>query len=259
MVYWLLDRPLAGCLVTEQGGLTKIIQTDDTQEQIIPHILVALAGMKMGSDQEAVFELEDHIDNPARFHAKTDSRIVADAMRAFKRSQRRPLFRQFCVVLSRVRTRFRKAYAEIRRRLAAPPHQLFFAELNQLFRKWDLEYGFDRRPKSDYGMRMFRRIAHQPLPKGQWLDWDTQALSEWRYRPASLKDIVRLIFQEESRHLVPASRWTWNPVWRLWRSCPRTCWRRGWRESRRKRRIAQTDRVLHGHYPTQDLFKSRSE
>ena len=40
-------------------------------------------------------------------------------------------------------------------------------------------------------------------PKGQLLDWDNQALSEWRYRPASLKDIVRLIFQEESRNLAP--------------------------------------------------------
>ena len=94
LVYWLLDRPLAGCLVTEQGGLTKIIQTDDTQEQIIPHILVALAGMKMGNDQEAIFELEDHIDNPARFHAKTDSRIVADAMQVFEQSQRQSLFRR---------------------------------------------------------------------------------------------------------------------------------------------------------------------
>ena len=204
LLYWLLDRPLAGCVVTDKAGLTKIIQTDDTQEQIIPHILVALAGMKMGNDQEAIFELEDHIDNPAHFHAATDSRIVADAMQVFEQSQRQSLFLQCRTILSRVRTHFRKVYAEICNRLATPPHQLFFAELNQLFRQWDLEYGFDKRPKSDYVMRMFHRLTSQPLPKkGQWLDWDNQVLLEWQYRPMSLKDIVRLIFQEESRHLAP--------------------------------------------------------
>ena len=35
------------------------------------------------------------------------------------------------------------------------------------------------------------------------MDWDNQALTEWRYRPANLKDIVLLIFQEEKRHIAP--------------------------------------------------------
>ncbi len=192
LLYWLLDRPLAGCIVTDKAGLTHAIRTEDTQEQIIPHILVALAGMSMASEFEVIDELEEHLHEPGYFHDKTDSRIVAEAMQTFDPAHRLPLLFQFRLLLSRLRRRFGKVYAEIRQLLSQPPHQLFFIELNQLFQKWDLANGFDRRPKSDLVMRMFRRIAHQPLPKGQWLDWGNDVLAEWEYKPTSLKETVLL-------------------------------------------------------------------
>ncbi len=206
LLYWLLDRPLAGCIVTDKAGLTHAIRTDDTQEQIIPHILVALSGMVMSSEFEVIDELEEHLHEPRYFHDNTDSRIVAEAMQTFDPAHRLPLLFQFRLLLSRLKGRFAKGYAEIRRLLTQPPYQLFFIELNQLFQKWDLANGFDKRPKSDVVMRMFRRIARQPLPKGQWLDWGNDVLSEWKYKPTSLKETVMLIVREQMQDATPDHR-----------------------------------------------------
>lgn len=61
-------------------------------------------------------------------------------------------------------------------------------------------------PKSDLVMRMYRRIARQPLPKGQWLDWGNDVLSEWQYKPTSLKETVMLTVREQMQDVTPDHR-----------------------------------------------------
>ncbi len=118
LLYWLLDRPLAGCVVTDKVGLTHPIRTDDTQELIMPHILVALAGMVMASEPEVIDELEGHLHEPGYFHENTDVRIVAEAMQSFDPAQRLPLLLQFRLLLSRLKT------CRLSRPVGAPPRRV---------------------------------------------------------------------------------------------------------------------------------------
>jgi hypothetical protein len=53
---------------------------------------------------------------------------------------------------------------------------------------------------------MFRRIARQPLPKGQWLDWGNDVLSEWQYKPTSLKETVLLTVRYQMQDANPDHR-----------------------------------------------------
>ena len=48
-------------------------------------------------------------------------------------------------------------------------HLLDFRQTFEMFGKWNLEYGFDKRPKSDVVMRTLARAFNNKISKCRWI------------------------------------------------------------------------------------------
>ncbi len=59
-----------------------------------------------------------------------------------------------------------------------------------MFGKWDVEYGFDKRPKSDVVMRTLAREFDWKMPKCRWLGWDLKPLEKWEYKRLTLTELA---------------------------------------------------------------------
>ena len=67
--------------------------------------------------------------------------------------------------LRRFRERFRHPYKELVERLLKEPHAINVEEAYNLFGRWDKEFGFDKRPKSDFVTRALLREFKWKPPK----------------------------------------------------------------------------------------------
>jgi hypothetical protein len=59
-----------------------------------------------------------------------------------------------------------------------------------MFGRWDLEYEFDKRPKSNAVMRTLAREFKCKMPKCRWLGWDMKPLKKWEYKPLTLMELA---------------------------------------------------------------------
>lgn len=113
-----------------------------------------------------------------------------------------PLFVLFCIrhTLTRLHQRFSKAFVEIVQKLTPEPHGLDFVQLHEMFRRWDVQCGFDKRPKSDLVMRLYIRTGNMMPPKCKWLGWTGEPLSDWHYAPPSTKEVLLMDAREQAAH-----------------------------------------------------------
>ena len=194
LMLWLLDCHLLGSHVSEQEGVTiSSISSNGTASLRIPSLplLHVLAGMAMDRDNEVIDDLRQHIDSPEYFQQDTDARKVATMIRAFDGSHISALHHHL-LVLSRFRNRFRRPYRELLTLLLETPHTIGVVQAYGLFNRWDVEFGFDRRPKSDYVIRALMWEYGQKPPKCKWLGWDMKPLDEWTYKQPPLNELVEL-------------------------------------------------------------------
>ena len=136
------------------------------------------------------------IDTRDYFAPESDSNIIAQLVRCFKNHPISVLI-QHEVVLSRFRMRFRKAYNELLDNLLqSDGHLLDFRQTYEMFGKWDLEYGFDKRPKSDVVMRTLARVFNWKIPKCRWVGWDMEPLEKWEYKRLTLMELAMKVKNE---------------------------------------------------------------
>ena len=151
-----------------------------------------IAGMDTSYDSAVGFELRDHLGQPKYFKKGTDSWKVATILEAMGKytdlDLSSILLRLECVV-SRLRQRFNKPFSETVSLLMEEPHEITLEQFYDLYGKWDLAYGLDKRPKSDVVLRAIVREFKCPPPRCKWLDWDFQPLREWTYRRTTLEEV----------------------------------------------------------------------
>lgn len=154
------------------------------------HLLYLLAGMVMAKEHEQIEDLRNHIDTPDYFAPESDSNLIAQLVRCFNTHPLSVII-QLEVVLSRFRMRFRKAYNELLNRLLhSENHLLDFRQTYEMFGRWDVEYGFDKRPKSDVVMRTLAREFDWKMPKCRWLGLDLKPLEKWEYKRLTLMELA---------------------------------------------------------------------
>lgn len=195
LVIWLLARYLAGVCILEQGGITISINAEKPPMLSSFHLLHALAGMDMANDWEVIEDLREHVATPDYFQKGSDSWLAATLVQAFKDA---PLvvFLAHQVILTRFRTRFRRPYKELVDLLLKEPHAIGAVEAYELFGRWDNEFGFDKRPKSDFVTRALMREFKWKPPKCKWLDWDMKPLEGWQYSRLPCEKVLELARNE---------------------------------------------------------------
>ena len=195
LLLWLLDRYVTGVLVHENGGLTR--SGTIGEEEMLPSCLLlhALAGMVMSCDKEVLFDLRDHVDNKEYFHMDSDSRFAAEIVCCFD-ALPTLVFAHHVQVLTRFRTRFRKPYNELVALLLQGKHLVDFKQAYELFGRWDLEFGFDKCPKSDFVMRALARELKWKVPKCGWIGWDLNPLASWEYKRPTLIEVAMKIKEQ---------------------------------------------------------------
>jgi len=189
LLLWLLGRCVTGVLVNENGGLTR--SGTIGEEEMLPSCLLlrALAGMVMSCEREVVFDLRDHVDDKEYFHKDSDSRFAAEIVSCFD-TPPMLVFAYHIQALTRFRTRFRKPYNELVDLLLQGNHLVDFKQAYELFGRWDLEFGFDKRPKSDFVMRALAKELKWKVPKCKWLGWDLKPLASWEYKRPTLIEVA---------------------------------------------------------------------
>jgi hypothetical protein len=198
---WLLDQYLGGVYACGQGGMAqRVLIGKDTLVLPSQHLLYLLAGMVMSCDWECIKDLRDHVDTPDYFAKETDSFLAATLVHAFKAP---PLvvFINHEVVISRLRHRIARPFNEMLNLLLhRENHILDFKELYEMTGRWDVEYGFDKRPKSDYVMRTLARECRVKVPKCKWLGWNMKPLKNWEYkRPTLMELAMKIMVDMEER------------------------------------------------------------
>ena len=149
--------------------------------------------MVMSHEHEIIEVLRTHIGTSDYFAPETDASLIAQLVGCFDSPPLSVLI-QHEVALVHFRTRFRKAYNELLSRLLHnKEHLLDFRETYELFGRWDVEYGFDRRPKSDAVMRTLARSQNRSVPRCKWLGWDMKPLEAWEYKPLTLMELAGLV------------------------------------------------------------------
>ncbi len=81
-------------------------------------------------------------------------------------------------------------------RLLKEPHAISVEDAYDLFGRWDKEFGFDKRPKSDFVTRTLLREFKWKPPKCKWLGWDMKPLDGWQYSRVPLERVVELAKEE---------------------------------------------------------------
>ena len=151
--------------------------------------------MEMANDIDLIEDLRDHVATPDYFQQGADSWLAATLVQGFKGT---PLavFLAHQVALARFRNRFRRPYKELVDLLLKEPHAIGAIEAYELFGRWDREFGFDKRPKSDLVTRALMREFKWKPPRCKWLDWDMKPLDGWKYTRIPLKRVVELAKEE---------------------------------------------------------------
>ncbi len=198
LVLWLLDRYLGGVCLLDKGGVTVSVNAGKPPQVPSFHLFHALAGMEMGNDVDVINDLREHVATPDYFYKGADSWLAATLVKAF-RGTPLSVFLTHQVALTRFRERFRHPYKELVNRLLAEPHAISVGEAYELFGRWDAEFGFDKRPKSDFVMRTLLRENKQKPPKCKWLGWDMKPLEGWTYSRLPLEKIMELAREELER------------------------------------------------------------
>jgi hypothetical protein len=191
LVLWLLDRYLGGVCLLDHGGVTVSVNAGKPPQVPSFHLLHALAGMEMANDVDVIEDLRDHVATPDYFYKGTDSWLAATLVKAF-RGTPLSVFLTHQVALTRFRERFRHPYKEMVNLLLEEPHAISVGQAYEFFGRWDAEFGFDKRPKSDFVMRTLMRECRWKPPKCKWLGWDMKPLEGWTYSRLPLERIMEL-------------------------------------------------------------------
>lgn len=195
LALWLLDRYLGGVCILEYGGVTVSINAEKPPQMPSFHLLYALAGMEMANDVEVIEDLRTNVATPDYFYKGTDSWLAATIVKAFTGTPI-SVFLSHQVALTRFRVRFRHPYKELVDLLLKESHAIGAVEAYELFGRWDMEFGFDKRPKSDFVTRALMREFKWKPPRCKWLDWDMTPLDDWQYSRVPLKGVVELAREE---------------------------------------------------------------
>ena len=195
LVLWLLDRYLGGVCLLEKGGVTVSVNAEKPPQVPSFHLLHALAGMEMANDVEVIEDLRTNVATPDYFYKGTDSWLAATLVKAFTGTPI-SVFLSHQVALTRFRVRFRHPYKELVNLLLDEPHAISAVQAYELFGRWDAEYGFNKRPKSDFVMRTLLREFKWKTPRCKWLGWDMKPLDDWKYSRIPLKRVVELAKEE---------------------------------------------------------------
>lgn len=199
LMLWLLDQHLFGIFIRKEGGMTRRLEAEGNTMGMASHyILYILAGMIMEQRKEAVEELHEHADDSGCFDQRTDSYFVAKALENFEDPPLVVLSRHEAVI-RRCRRRFARQFNElVDILLHRSEHALVFNQAYELFAKWDIMAGFDKRPKSDFVMRALAREFGWRLPRCKWIGWDMEPLPpDWEPRPKrTLEEIIKIVGKE---------------------------------------------------------------
>lgn len=193
IIAWLLDNYLVGVIAAEEGGMTQAFTGLSSKYHPCHGILYSMAGMEFSNEREVLFDLRDHVDDEEYFQDQTDSQMILKIVKSLKANSFQMLFIHQ-TILSRLRRKFSKPYNEVVRLLMeAKGNALHFLQLYELYGKWDIEFGFDKRPKSDYLNRMIAREHKWTLPKCKYLDWNMKPLENWEYKRPTLEEMVAMV------------------------------------------------------------------
>jgi hypothetical protein len=176
LMLWHLERYAIGCIITEEGGLTKAFK-DEPGEKETPHqrILYAMSGMVLAGDFDLLANLRK-VAEPDFFDEHSDSHYIAEALPLIGGDPKVVLSLYQDIIL-RLGNRFHKAHRQATK-LLLEKHQIAFDTIHNLFSQWDAEYGLDSRPKSDIVCRIIARAFHWPMPRGKFIGWDFKPLPE---------------------------------------------------------------------------------
>jgi len=188
IMFWLMDRIIAGVCAKTGGGMTYQVSQPKELEMQHEHIIGTLAGMVGEANVEVINELYEHIADPSWFRPDTDSYHVASGISMLKGPADRQLV-IYIEVVERLLAKFSTARNQVAR-LLEKEEMLDLKQIYELFTAWDEKYGFTTRPKSDYVCRLIGRFSHWKMPRKGWIGWDFKPLNEWTYNPPSLIEVA---------------------------------------------------------------------
>lgn len=197
LLLWLFGRFPMVAVVLEKGGETRLLDLGEPPFVPLQCLLYAMAGMVCAGDRGLVDELMEHTGEPGYFDVHTDSAFASDTANAMQCPSRSALAIAERLLL-RIKRRYAKPLAEIRACFleSAPRHSLGFDRALELFARWDVEYGFTVRPKSDVLARMFARECRISVPRSGWLGWDWKPLKGWEYRLPSARELAERTMEQ---------------------------------------------------------------
>ena len=194
VMLWLMDRPVLGCMISADGGLT--VQLPDetgSKETQNEHILYALAGMVGEKNLELKEDLFKHIEKPEYFDTNTDSYHVAQAIKLLRGNPRSWLV-CYELAISRLLDKFSKPYRELTT-LLAEKEMVDFKTLHEMFNKWNAIFFPEGKLKSDVCSKAVLRAIGTKIPRKTLFGWDLRPLPEGWQQPkrTSLLKLVQMV------------------------------------------------------------------
>jgi hypothetical protein len=175
MMLWLLDRYAIACIITEDGGLTKVLENyPEDKETPCQRILFAMAGMVLSRDFDLIDDLRSHAADPGYFDNHSDSHFIAEALPLIG-GDPDVVLSVFQNIIMRFGKRFNKAYKQTLK-LLLEKKQITFDTIHGLFSQWDSEYGLVNRPNSDIVCRIIAKSFRWPMHQGKFIGWDFKPL-----------------------------------------------------------------------------------
>lgn len=185
LMLWLLDRYAVACIITEDGGLTKVLENYPTcKETPCQRILFAMAGMVLSRDFDLIDDLRNHASDPGYFDGHSDSHFIADALPLIGGDPDAALT-VFQNIIVRFGKRFNKAHKQAVK-LLLKKRKLAFDTIHSLFSQWDAEYGIASRPKSDMVCRIIAKSFRWTIHRGHFIGWDFKPLPDEYVVPARI-------------------------------------------------------------------------
>ena len=194
VMLWLMDRPVLGCMVSAEGGVT--VQLPDeagTKETQNEHILYALAGMIGEKNLEVREELREHVGELDYFDPNTDSYHVVQAISLLKGNPNAWLA-CYELAVGKLLEKFAKPHQEAAA-LLATKGMLHFKEIYEMFTRWDEAFFPDGKVKSDICARTVLRQLGMRLPRQGFFGWDLRPVPKgWQQpKPPSFPEIMRMV------------------------------------------------------------------
>ena len=204
LMLWLLDRYAVACIITEDGGLTKVLENyPKGKETPCQRILFAFSGMVLSRDFDLIDDLRHHASDPGYFDGHSDSHFIADAL---------PLIGGDPDVVLTVFSehhhcfgkRFNNAYKQSVK-LLLEKKQITFDTIHGLFSQWDIECGLVTRLKSDIVCRIISKDFHWhvPMGRGRFIGWDFKPLPEGYVVPTRIRliELAKHVHNQMSQDL----------------------------------------------------------